>query len=287
MSRTMEPRSLEPAPMRSAQLSAAAGPIQASVMSGLLLMGFWPILVSMYGSWFDEHASMEHGILVAPAVAYMVWTERRKLTGIPRQPSAWGVFLVLFGAIQALLGIAAQWIWVSRTAFLVSLVGSIASLYGLRTVRALAYPLCTLILMIAPPSFVYERLTLSLQLLASRLGEISLEAAGYSVVREGNILEMVGTKLSVVEACSGIRSLLSILFMCTLYNYFFVRGTLMKTSILVMAAPVAILGNAGRIFATGIAGQHNRELVHGAAHDAFGYVSVIVAAAGCIALHLI
>jgi len=241
----------------------------------------------MCGSWFDEKAYMDHGILVAPAAAYMVWTDRRKLMGIPRQPSAWGVFLIFLGAMQALLGIAAQWIWVSRMAFLLSLVGAIAALYGLRMVRALAYPLCTLILMVAPPTFVYERLTLSLQLLASRLGEIGLEAAGYSVVREGNILEMVGTKLSVVEACSGIRSLISILFMCTLYNYFFVRGFLMKTLILVMAAPVAILGNAGRIFATGIVSQHNRELIHGAAHDTFGYVSVVIAAAGCVMLHMI
>src|SRR6266849_9972062 len=135
--------------------------------------------------------------------------------------------------------------------------------------------------MTAPPSCVYESLTLSLQLLASRLGEVCLEALGYSVVREGNILELVGMKLSVVEACSGIRSLLSILFMCTLYDYFFVRGSLMRTLILVMAAPVAILGNAGRIVATGMASQHNPELIHGAAHDAFGYVSIVVAGAGC------
>jgi exosortase len=171
-------------------------------------------------------------------------------------------------------------------AFLVSLVGFIVALYGLRMVRELTFPLCTLILMVAPPTFVFERLTLSLQLLASRLGEICLEALGYSIVREGNILELVGAKLSVEEACSGIRSLLSILFMCTLYDYFFVRGMLMRSLILVMAIPAAILGNAGRIVATGIASQYNRELIHGAAHEAFGYVSVIVAGVGCVALHV-
>ncbi len=230
---------------------------------------------------------MEHGILVGPAAAYMAWTKRDKLKTVPVRPSAWGAALLAWGAIQALLATAAQWIWASRVAFLISLVGSIVVVFGWRMVKELIYPLCTLILMIAPPTFIFERLTLSLQLLASRLGESCLEVLGYSVLREGNILELVGIKLSVEEACSGIRSLMAILFMCTLYNYFFVEGRSMRALILVMAVPIAILGNAGRIVATGMASQYNRALVSGAAHETFGYVSVLIAALGCMALHIV
>ena len=288
MSNTIKPNAsgvlAEPA---GAALSSGGGHIQAAIIGILLVAAFWPILVSMYGSWFDETTYMEHGILVIPAAAYMAWTKRDKLARVHRQPSFWGLVLLAWGALQATLGLAAQWIWVSRTAFLVSLVGCIVAVYGLRMARELAYPLCTLILMVAPPTFIYERLTLDLQLLASRLGETVLEALGYSVVRDGNILELVGAKLSVEEACSGVRSLLSIIFMCTLYNYFFVTGKVMRTLILVLSIPVAIIGNAGRIVATGIASQHNRELIHGAAHEAFGYVSVVLAGIGCIALHIL
>ncbi len=261
--------------------------VQAAAAGLLLIVAFWPVLVSMYGSWFDEHAYMEHGILVAPVAAYMIWTKRARLAQIPAKPSVWGVFLLFGGALQEIVGLAAHWIWVTRMAFLVALVGFVVAFYGFKIVGELKYPLCTLILMVAPPTFVFESLTLSLQLLASRLGEICLEALGFSIVREGNILELVGAKLSVEEACSGIRSLLSILFMCTLYNYFFVQDKFMRTLILVMAIPIAILGNAGRIVATGIASQYNRELIHGAAHEAFGYVSVVVAAFGCIGLHIV
>lgn len=263
-----------------------AGMTDVLALGVLLIVAFWPILTGMYGSWFDEHAYMEHGILVIPAAAYMAWEKRDALRKIPRQPSIWGVALLLWGALQALLGTAAQWVWVARMAFLISLVGWIAALFGWRMVRQLVYPLCTLILMVAPPTFIFERLTLSLQLLASRLGEVCLEALGYSVLRDGNILEMVGIKLSVEEACSGIRSLVAIFFMCVLYNYFFVRGTSMRVLLLVMAIPVAILGNAVRIVATGVASQYNPALVSGAAHEAFGYVSVAAAALGVIALHL-
>jgi exosortase len=259
--------------------------IHAVVLAALLVAAFWPILRSMYGSWFDPYAYMEHGILVIPAAAYMVWTKRDRLAQIPARPSLWGIPLLLWGAAQAILGTAAHWTWVDRSSFLVSLGGCIVALYGFEMLRALAYPLATLTLMITPPTFLFERLTLDLQLLASRVGESCLEVMGYSVLREGNILELVGTKLSVEEACSGIRSLFAILFMCVLYNYLFVRGNFMRALLLVMAVPIAILGNVGRIIATGVASQYNRELVHGAAHEAFGYVSVVVAGIGCVVLH--
>lgn len=260
--------------------------IQAIAIGVLLLASFWPILASIYGSWFDERSYMEHGILVVPAAAYMAWAKRDKLAKVPIRPSRWGLVLVLWGALQALLGEVGEWVWVSRTAFLISFVGCIALVYGFQMVRELTYPLCTLILMIAPPNFVFERLTLGLQLLASRLGAAALEALGYSVLREGNILEMVGIKLSVEEACSGIRSLVAIIFMCVLYNYFFVEKKSMRVWILLFAIPIAILGNAVRIVATGIAGQYNHAWVSGATHEAFGYVSVVVAAVGCIGVHL-
>jgi len=264
-----------------------SGNTDVLVLGILLLVAFWPILIGIYGSWFDEHAYMEHGILVIPAAAYMAWTKKDQLKTIPRQPSRWGVVLLLAGAVQALLGLAAQWIWVSRMAFLVSLVGYVAAVFGWRIVRALTYPLCTLVLMIAPPTFIFERLTLSLQLLASRLGEVCLEALGYSVLREGNILEMVGIKLSVEEACSGIRSLVAIFFMCVLYNYFFVESRSMQALLLVLAIPVAILGNAVRIVVTGVVSQYAPTLVSGTAHEALGYVTVVAAVMGVVALHLL
>lgn len=268
------------------ETSLLAVRIEILILGVMLIVAFWPIVLSMYGSWFDEKAYMEHGILVIPAAAYMAWTKKDILKTIPWRPSAWGIFLVFWGALQAILGLAAQWVWVSRMAFLISLLGCIVAVFGWRMVRELIYPLCTLLLMVAPPTFLFARLTLSLQLLASRLGEACLETLGYSVLREGNILELVGIKLSVEEACSGIRSLMAIIFMCVLYNYFFVEGRSMKALILVMAIPIAILGNAVRIIATGIASQYNPALVKGTAHEALGYVTVFIAALGCVALHL-
>src|SRR5579864_3109498 len=218
----------------------SGGPFAALAAGILLVVAFWPILRSMYGSWFDERASMEHGILVIPVAAWMVWSKRAILREISPEPASWGILLVALGAVQAVLGSLAHWTWASRMAFLVSLVGMIGALWGGKVVRALTYPLCTLVLMVAPPTFLYERFTLDMQLLASRIGEGGLEALGYPVLREGNVLELVGIKLSVAEACSGIRSLFSIWFLCVVYAYFFAAEKLLRILIVGAAMPMAI-----------------------------------------------
>lgn len=260
--------------------------VETAIVFITLLVAFWPILVNLFGSWFDESEYMEHGLLVIPAAAYMVWSKAPRLAAVQLRPSKWGFFLVVCGALQALVGIAAHWAWVSRAAFLVALTGCILALYGAQVVRELAYPLGTLVLMVPPPSFLYDRLTFDLQLLASRLGETFLEAFGYSVMREGNVLHLVGITLSVEQACSGIRSLFSILFMCSLYNYLFVHSNTTRAIIFLFSVPIAILGNAGRIVATGIVSQYSPAWTEGARHELFGYISIVVAAIGCIILHL-
>lgn len=251
----------------------------------LLLYAFGAVLVKMYGSWFDEYADMGHGVFVPIAALYMAWLKRDVLRSITPQPNAWGLLIVLWGAIQVTFASAAQWIWVGRVAFVVSLVGCLITLYGFRMIRELAYPLCTLMLMIAPPTFVYERITLPLQLLASRLGEVSLELLGYSVLREGNVLELVGERLAVEEACSGIRSLMSLFFLSTVYSYFFVSEARIRAILLVAVVPIAIFCNAGRIIATGVVGQFDRELAHGALHAAFGHIGLALGALLCFLLH--
>ena len=260
---------------------------QALAALGLLVVAFWPILTAMYGSWFDSLAYMEHGILVVPAAACMVWTKRGRLREIRRAPSVWGIVWVILAAIQASFGMAAHWIWVSRVAVIGSLAGCVLAFYGREMLRELLYPLATLFLMIAPPTFLYERLTLGLQLLSGRLGEMALEMFGYPVLREGNILELVGAKLSIAEACSGIRSLPAILFVTVIYDFYFVEGALVRGLLLVMAAPAAIVGNGVRIVITASASQHDPRLAEGTAHETLGYVSVAISAAALVALHLL
>jgi exosortase len=270
---------------RGVRALAPPGWLPSIWIGSLLLVGFGPALLSMGGTWFNDSLNMEHGPLVAPVAAYMVWQRWDKLKQIPRSPTTWGLVLVFWGVLQSVISRATQQLWGSETGFLICLVGCILALYGFQMVRELAYPLVLLLIMIAPPAYIYEKLTLQLQMLASRLAEASLEILGYSVLREGNILELVGERLAVAEACSGIRSLMALLFLGATYSYFWVSRNWMRALLLAAVIPIAILCNAGRIVLTGVVGQYNRELAHGMLHATFGYISLILGAVLVIALH--
>lgn len=245
----------------------------------LLLVVYGQTLVGIAGSWFDENADMGHGLAVPLVASYMVWMKRSRLAALPTACNVVGLVVVLLGALQFIVSSAADWVFAGRMAFLVSLVGSLLAIWGWRVVRELAYPLGILVWMIAPPTFLQAKLTLPLQLLASNLAERALDGLGYSVLREGNILEMVGERLSVAQACSGIRALMSLFFFCLTYNYFLVRERAIRRILLVAVVPVALLTNAGRIVATGVIGQYDRELAHGIMHENLGYLSILIAGA--------
>jgi exosortase len=113
-------------------------------------------------------------------------------------------------------------------------------------------------------------------LLASRLSESSLELLGYSVLREGNILNLPHQRLSVVEACSGIRSLVTLSFVCVSYAYFFTERWL-KPVIVLAAIPAAILLNAARITLTGLLGENHPHLTQGLYHEMLGWICFVAA----------
>src|SRR5262249_6390482 len=121
------------------------------------------------------------------------------------------------------------------------------------------------------PQTLYGDLTLPLQLTASRFAETALEMLGYSVVRNGNILELSHMQLSVVEACSGIRSLITLSFFCLVYAYFCELRRWLQALIVGMAAPAAIFMNGMRVTMTGVFGKTNPELTHGTAHEILGW----------------
>lgn len=255
-------------------------------VAGLVAIGYGPTLTGIVGSWFDSNADMGHGIAVPFVAAYMVWTKQTVLSRLAPAPNMWGLLLVLWGTVQFTIASAADWIFATRISFVISLAGCVMCLWGLPVLRTLAYPLGLLFMMVAPPTFLQAQLTLQLQLIASRLAEMGLDALGYSVLRDGNILEMVGERLAVAEACSGIRSLSALVFFCLTYNYLLVPKIGIRWALLAAVVPLAVLGNAGRIVATGVVGQYNRALAHGMLHETWGYITVLIAGGLLVALHV-
>jgi exosortase len=148
---------------------------------------------------------------------------------------------------------------------------------GTALIRELLFPLLLLPFMIPIPTVIYNQLTFPLQLFASRVAETVLGLVGIPVLRDGNVLELASQKLSVAEACSGIRSLLSLTFLSLVYAYFFDGRVWMRWVLFFLTIPIAIIANAGRVTITGMLSEVNPELARGFFHSLEGWIIFMIA----------
>jgi exosortase len=252
----------------------------------LLAALYAPVLAAMVREWAIQE-EMGHGFFVPLVVGYIVWCKRAELLAIPTRADWRGTVLVLWGFAQLWLGTAAADFFLARTAFIVSLLGVIWTLGGLKLLRSLAFPLLLLLFMIRIPQFIYSQITFPLQLLASRIAAVWLGLLSIPVLREGNILELASQRLSVVEACSGIRSLLSLSFLALVYGYFFDRKLWIRCALLLATVPIAIFTNAFRVTLTGVLSEFDPSLTLGFFHQLEGWGMFLIALAALVAVHRI
>ena len=242
----------------------------------LLIACYAPILYRLGLNWANDE-DMGHGFFVPVVAGYIIWQRRAALAAERPQPSYWGLVLLVWGAVQMMLGTLGAELFLARTAFLISLVGAIWFLLGTKILRMLAFPLSLLLFMIPIPAIVYSRITLPLQIFASRVAENILGLIGIPVLRDGNVLELASQKLSVAEACSGIRSLLSLSFLSLIYAYFFDAKVWMRWALLGATIPIAIAANAARVSLTGILSEIRTDLAQGFFHMLEGWVLFLIA----------
>ena len=250
----------------------------------LLPLCYATLLAGLARQWSTD-PDMSHGFFVLPVAAYLVWRRRAELIATKPVPNWWGLAIAVGGAAQMLLGTLAAQLFVARTAFLVSLTGAVLFLGGTRMLRILAFPLLLLLFLFPIPAIVYAQVTLPLQILASATAETILNWTGIPVLRDGNILELPHERLSVVEACSGIRSLLSLSFLALVYAYFFDRKIWMRWVLLAATIPIAIAANAARVTLTGVLSGYNAGLAHGAFHLFEGWVLFVIALGLLVTVH--
>jgi exosortase len=243
----------------------------------LLIACYAPVLYGLVRQWATDE-DMGHGFFVPLVAGYIAWQRRSELTAVKPAPNYWGLLLVVLGAGQMMLGTLGAQIFIARTAFLVSVIGAVLFLGGTRTLKILAFPLFLLCFMFPLPAIVYALITLPLQLFASRVAEVVLNNLfGIPVLRDGNVLELASQRLSVVEACSGIRSLISLSFLALVYAYFFDKKVWMRWVLLAATIPIAIAANATRVTLTGVLSEYRPELAHGLFHTMEGWVLFMVA----------
>jgi exosortase len=232
---------------------ATAGALCATVLAFVLL--YSRVFVDLVRNWIRD-SNYSHGFFVLPVVAFLVWRRRAELAATERRPSLIGLPIILASLLVLLTGTAGIEFFLMRTSAIGVVTGAILVLAGWPWLRVLLFPLSFALLMIPLPAIVFYQIAFPLQLLATRFGVGVLELARIPVLREGNLIVLSHTTLEVVEACSGIRSLVSLFALAVLYGYFADPRTGPRLVIALSSVPIAIVANGLRVAGTGIAAHY-------------------------------
>lgn len=247
------------------------------VILGLLLaVVYFRIAGKLVFDWYDI-PDYSHGFLVPLFSVYIMWENREVIRSTPIRQSWAGLPLVLLGLCTVILGVYGADLFLSRTSFLILLAGLIWTLLGRAMLRTLMFPLLTLMLAIPFPEIVFNKITFPLQLLATQLASGILSMVGVPVLYEGNVIQLPVMKLEVAEACSGIRSLMSLFTLAIFYGYFLERGIWRRVILALASVPIAVAANAARIVGTGLCVQYwDPDKALGFFHEFSGWVMFVI-----------
>jgi len=237
-------------------------------------------------NWKND-SNYSHGFFVPLFSAYVVWSQRHRLASLPLQPSLSGLFLLAIAECVLITGQLGAEIFLARFSLLLLLAALIVLFLGWNFLRALAFPLGFLVLMIPIPALIFNQITFPLQLLASRLGSnILANVFQVPVLRDGNVLQLAAMKLQVAEACSGIRSLISLTTLAIMYGYVMEPRIIIRIVLALAAVPIAVIANGLRIVATGLLVQYwSPDAAEGFLHFSSGLLIFVVCLLMLYALH--
>jgi exosortase D (VPLPA-CTERM-specific) len=239
---------------------------------------YWPTLTDLVKQLASDE-DFSYGLLLPFVSAYLVYLKWPEIRRGPWQPSWAGLAVLVLALGLYLAGKLAAQFYTTRVSFTIFIAGILLLTGGWKILRILVFPLLLLILMLPLPSLITGILTLPLQLTSSKLAATFLQALGYPLLLQGNVLDLGTTQLQVVAACSGLRYVLSLLALGIIFCYFFQRRLWKGALLLISLVPAAILANAARIAAMGI----YPALQTGFWHSFTGWL-IFIFCFGCLAL---
>jgi exosortase len=249
---------------------------KALFLVGLTIFVYYDVMWRLIHQWSSD-PNFSHGFIVPLFSAFVVWTQREKLTALPVNPSGWGLLLIVGSLAMVIVGSLGAELFIARISLILLLAGMVIFLLGWQHFRVLLFPWLFLFFMVPIPAIIFAQLTLPLQTLAAKLATAALQTVGIPVLREGNVIALPAMPLEVAEACSGIRSLLSLGTLAIIYGYFLEERLIPRILIALAAIPIAVLANGFRIFGTGVLVQYwDADKALGFFHEFSGWLVFVV-----------
>lgn len=251
-------------------LATQKGPLL--LLLPLLAAVYWTIVPGMVGDWNND-PNYSHGFLVPLISAYFVYQKWPTLKTLPVVPSNLGLPVMVGSLLLLVFGFAGTEYYTMRSSLVFLLAGIVLYWFGWQVFKALALPLGFLLFMVPLPYIVYDALAFPLKLFVTQASVAALKALGVAVVREGNIIMFPQTVLEVADACSGLRSLMSLLALAVAYAFVAQKSWVKRLLLVLSAVPIAIMTNMFRVIVTGFLAQHyGAAVAEGFFHEFAGFV---------------
>ncbi len=241
-------------------------------------------IATLISDWSID-PNFSHGFLIPFVALYMVWHKQNEISQIPFEPSKTGIYFIIFGMLVHIAGNVGSELFLMRFSMIITLSGIIIYIYGLKMFWKLIIPVTYLIMMIPIPDIIWNKIAFPLQLFSAKISSQTIDMIGIPVFREGNILHLANTSLEVVDACSGLRSLTSLLALTGAFAFLAPLSTFKKWILFFSAIPIAVAVNVIRLTITGgMAAWIGPEAAHGFLHDMSG---LIIFGAALILVYLV
>lgn len=252
------------------------------VLTGAL---YFHILFRLAAQW-SKDPNFSHGFFVPLFSLYVLWHNRGSLSKFSPVPSFWGLAILAFGIFVLLLGVFGAELFLSRVSLLLVIAGLVIFFGGWGFFRAVLFPWAFLLLMIPVPALLFNQITFPLQILASKVAATALPLVGVPVLREGNIINLPAMPLEVAEACSGIRSLLSLTTLAIIYGYLMETRIWVRVVLALASIPIAVVANSFRIVGTGLLVQYwDPDKAQGFFHEFSGWLVFVASLLMLYLLH--
>lgn len=249
---------------------------QIALLTICFLLAYGSILGQLVQIWYTNE-DYSHGFLIIPISAILLWMRRESLASDRHEPSLkWGIPLLIVALLLYMGALLAEIATVAAVSMILAIVAITICYFGFDMVKKALFPLCFLLFMVPIPAQIYADVTQPLQRFVSQITVFVVDLAGIPIWRDGNIIHLPNATLQVVEACSGLRSMISLSALSALYALT-ARGYVNRILVFAAAVPISIAVNAFRVSATAYLTYHfgKEKAVEGLAHELLG-ISVFV-----------
>jgi len=260
---------------------------QVTMFLVVTLWLYWSTLTRLLVQWRQDD-NFQHGWIVPIFSAFVIWQERKRLAKIPHRASWLGLILMVAATVLLIIGRLGVELYFQRTSLVFLIAGAIILFAGLECFYALLFPWAFLFLMIPIPTILLNHITFPLQILASKVAAATLPMFGVPVLRLGNVMVLPGQTLNVADACSGIRSLMSLGTLAIIYGYLLEKRIWLRWLLAFASVPIAVAGNSLRVVSTGLMVQYwTPEASEGRFHEAWGLFVFVISLLMLYGLHVL